>query len=384
MRLINAVRELGTPRAGSHRCARSRCTPRSTGGGCSCARPTRPCSIGPATDDRGAGAPNPSLNLDRRPAALARRRADGPGRLGLRRRERRVRPAVHATWGSCSSGPRARSPAARRQDRAPSCWPRRSASPSRRGAAARSRTSTRPGPRRDVGYPLMVKATAGGGGRGIRLVERAHEFAAAFERARAEARKAFGDATVFLERPSPAPATSRFRSSPTATATCGRSACATAAFSGATRRSSRSRRRSALDAEQEELLRRRGRRLRRAGGLRATPAPSSSLRARQRSSSFLEVNTRLQVEHPVTEMTTGLDLVKLQLHVAAAGGRLDGAAAAAPTGTPSRPGWTAEDPERASRRRRASSSTWRCPAARASGSTRGSREGDVIPPSSTR
>src|SRR5512133_2243355 len=51
-----------------------------------------------------------------------------------------------------------------------------------------------------IGYPLMVKATAGGGGRGIRRVYEADGLAAAFESARAEAHKSFGDPTVFLER----------------------------------------------------------------------------------------------------------------------------------------------------------------------------------------
>jgi acetyl-CoA carboxylase biotin carboxylase subunit len=51
-----------------------------------------------------------------------------------------------------------------------------------------------------VGYPVMLKAASGGGGKGMRLVERAEDLPAAFERAQSEASKAFGDATVYLEK----------------------------------------------------------------------------------------------------------------------------------------------------------------------------------------
>src|SRR6185369_12358971 len=52
----------------------------------------------------------------------------------------------------------------------------------------------------EIGYPLMLKATAGGGGRGIRLVTSADELADAYERTRQEAQRAFGSGIVFLER----------------------------------------------------------------------------------------------------------------------------------------------------------------------------------------
>jgi len=104
---------------------------------------------------------------------------------------------------------------------------------------------------------------------------------------------------------------------------------------------------------------------------------------KERLLSFLEVNTRLQVEHPVTEATTGVDIVKLQLHVAA-GGTLDEIAAEVrrPEGR-HRGAADRRGPERDFAPAPGLSSTWRCPAAPASGSTPGCA-GDVIPPRTTR
>ena len=87
-----------------------------------------------------------------------------------------------------------------------------------------------------IGYPLIVKARSGGGGRGIRKVFAPEELDVALERTQGEAERSFGDPVVFLERVVTEPATSRSRSSPTTMATSGRPAYATARSSAGTRR----------------------------------------------------------------------------------------------------------------------------------------------------
>ncbi len=96
----------------------------------------------------------------------------------------------------------------------------------------------------------------------------------------------------------------------------------------------------------------------------------------------MEVNTRLQVEHPVTEVTTGLDLVKLQLHVAR-GGRLDGDAPAG-AGHAVEARLCAEDPEHGFAPAPGRLALLRLPAGPASGSTPGCARATGSRPSSTR
>jgi acetyl-CoA carboxylase biotin carboxylase subunit len=167
-----------------------------------------------------------------------------------------------------------------------------------------------------LGYPLLLKAAAGGGGRGLRVVRAAGELAGAFAQAAAEARAAFGDATLYAERllervrhvevqivadargdvvhlgerdcsiqrrhqklleeaPSPAVTPTLRRALADAALTLARAAC----YEGA-------------------------------GTVEFVLDPAAG------RFHFIEMNTRLQVEHPVTEMVTGLDLVALQLRVA--------------------------------------------------------------------
>ncbi len=173
----------------------------------------------------------------------------------------------------------------------------------------------------EIGYPLMIKAAAGGGGRGIRIVTSDAELLPSLERARDEGRRAFGDGSVLMERIVTGASHVVGRSSPTRTATGWAAACATARCSGAAR-SDRGVVSPVLPADERPSCadrRRPGAGSRLLGAAqRRVPPPSPD-----RDLAFLEVNTRLQVEHPVTEETTGLDLVKLQIHVAE-GGRLEG------------------------------------------------------------
>jgi acetyl-CoA carboxylase biotin carboxylase subunit len=167
-----------------------------------------------------------------------------------------------------------------------------------------------------AGYPILLKAAAGGGGKGMRVVLSEEELAAAFRGAASEARSAFGDPAVYLE--SYLPSARHVEIQVVAD----------------------SRGRVVHLGERECSLQRRHQKI-----LEEAPAPWLDPPARAAMGEvaaraaavvgyvgagtvefllapdgrfwFLEMNTRLQVEHPVTEMVTGLDLVRLQLSVAA-------------------------------------------------------------------
>lgn len=168
----------------------------------------------------------------------------------------------------------------------------------------------------EIGYPLMVKARAGGGGKGMRLVSRAAELPENIEAAQREAQNAFGDGQIFLEKYITNPRHIEFQ------------------ILGDTQGN------IVHLFERECSIQRRHQKI-----IEETPSPFLDDALRQQMGDaavvaakavdyinagtieflvdadqtfyFLEMNTRLQVEHPVTELVTGVDLVRLQLEIAA-------------------------------------------------------------------
>ncbi|MEV5712529.1 biotin carboxylase N-terminal domain-containing protein [Amycolatopsis mediterranei] len=173
-----------------------------------------------------------------------------------------------------------------------------------------------------IGYPLMLKATAGGGGRGIRMVASGEDLAEAYERTSQEALRAFGSGVVFLER-----LVTGARHVEVQVISDGTTAWALGVRDcSVQRRNQKIIEESAspvLAPPQTAELKTSAERLAVAVGYRGACTVEFLYHPGEKLFAFLEVNTRLQVEHPITEITTGTDLVKLQLHVAG-GGKLEG------------------------------------------------------------
>ncbi len=196
---------------------------------------------------------------------------------------------------------------------------------------------------RDVGFPLIVKAAAGGGGRGMKVVETEEELEPAWQLARSEARAGFGDDTVYAERYLRTPRHIEFQ--------------------------------IVADAhgnviqlgERDCSVQRRHQKM-----VEEAPSPALGRAARQRIGDrilgavrdigylglgtvemlyddgefyFIEMNTRLQVEHPVTEMVTGMDLVCEQVRIAAGEPLSSAPGAVSVTGHAIECRITAEDPD---------------------------------------
>jgi acetyl-CoA carboxylase biotin carboxylase subunit len=168
----------------------------------------------------------------------------------------------------------------------------------------------------EIGYPILLKAVAGGGGKGMRTVASANELSAAWRDAASEALNAFGDARVYLEKYLDRPRHIEMQ--------IFGDAYGNVIYLGERECSVQRRHQKVIEEAPSPFMTpelRQGmgeaavRLAREAGYTNAGTA--EFLVDANRNFYFLEANTRLQVEHPVTEAVTGLDLVKLQLHVAA-------------------------------------------------------------------
>jgi acetyl-CoA carboxylase biotin carboxylase subunit len=168
----------------------------------------------------------------------------------------------------------------------------------------------------NMGYPVLLKAVAGGGGKGMRLVASDSEFLPAFRDAASEAMNAFGNPSLYLEKYLSRP---RHIEIQILADTHGRVVSLGERECSVQRRHQKVIEEAPSPIMTPELRKKMGDaavRLARAGGY-TNAGTVEFLVDEHYNFYFLEVNTRLQVEHPVTEQVTGLDLVKLQIAIAA-------------------------------------------------------------------
>jgi propionyl-CoA carboxylase alpha chain len=169
----------------------------------------------------------------------------------------------------------------------------------------------------EIGYPLLVKAAAGGGGKGMRVVESARDLPEAVAGARREAASAFGDDRVFLERyiaPARHIEIQILGDAHGGLVHLGERECSIQRRHQKIIEESPS---PVVDADLRGAMGDAALRVARAIGYRSAGTVEFLVDDATREFFFLEVNTRLQVEHPVTEEVTGIDLVREQLRVAA-------------------------------------------------------------------
>ena len=165
-----------------------------------------------------------------------------------------------------------------------------------------------------LGFPVLIKASAGGGG-GMRVAMNDLSLKSALQQAQAEAEAALATAKSISKSTSSTPATSKCRSSPTITATSYTCSSATVRCSAGTKSWSRRAPPRSWTRDPHRHVRRGraagpGREVHERRHVEFIVDPSGNFY-------FIEMNARIQVEHPVTEMVTGIDLIKAQILVAA-------------------------------------------------------------------
>ena len=167
-----------------------------------------------------------------------------------------------------------------------------------------------------IGYPVMLKAAAGGGGKGMRLVHAPEELKSALEGARSEAERSFGDSEVYIEKAIINPRHIEMQvlaDEHGNTVYLGERECSLQ------RRHQKVVEEAPSPIVDPDMRKRMGEvavRVAQAAGY-TNAGTVEFLVDQQKNFYFLEMNTRLQVEHPVTELITGLDLVHLQIRIAA-------------------------------------------------------------------
>jgi acetyl-CoA carboxylase, biotin carboxylase subunit len=169
---------------------------------------------------------------------------------------------------------------------------------------------------KQIGFPVMIKASAGGGGKGMRIAQSEHDLVQAMQTAQAEAGAAFGNSEVYLEKYVEEPRHIEFQILADVfgnTVYLGERDCSLQ------RRNQKLIEEAPSAALSEELRARMG-----AEAIKAAKAANYTsagtiefLLDKHFNFYFIEMNTRIQVEHPVTELITGIDLIKEQIRIAA-------------------------------------------------------------------